>query len=253
VSFDLPADTLVTLLLVSVRIVAWLVLAPPFAHRGIPVRAKVLLSVALALAVLPSVQATPDLEAGPLTVAAAQQVLVGSGLGFLCLLLVTAVQAAGDLLDLFGGFQVAQAFDPLMQSGGAVMSRIYHLTALTLLFASDGHLLMLHGLLRTFSVVPLDGSLDLASLGTFATEGLGQMFLAALQLAGPLIAVLFLTDVGLGLLTRVAPALNAFSMGFPLKIFLTLALVGVGIVVLPTVVGSLAERAATLVVTAAGG
>ena len=54
-----------------------------------------------------------------------------------------------------------------------------------------------------------------------------QMFLAAVQIAGPLLVVLFLADVGLGLLTRVAPALNAFALGFPLKILLTLSLGGV--------------------------
>ena len=59
------------------------------------------------------------------------------------------------------------------------------------------------------------------------------MFLAAVQIAGPLIVVLFLADVGLGLLTRVAPALNAFSLGFPLKILLTLTLAGFMFLALP--------------------
>jgi flagellar biosynthetic protein FliR len=72
-----------------------------------------------------------------------------------------------------------------------------------------------------------------------ATAG---MFLAALQIAGPLLVVLFLADVGLGLLTRVAPALNAFSLGFPLKIFLTLALGGVVFAVLPRVVAALVQQ-----------
>jgi flagellar biosynthesis protein FliR len=68
------------------------------------------------------------------------------------------------------------------------------------------------------------------------------MFLAALQIAGPLIVVLFLADVGLGLLTRVSPALNAFSLGFPLKILLTLALGGVVFAVLPRVVAALVQQ-----------
>ena len=59
------------------------------------------------------------------------------------------------------------------------------------------------------------------------------MFLAAVQIAGPLLVVLFLADAGLGLLTRVAPALNAFALGFPLKILLTLTLAAVVFVALP--------------------
>ena len=64
--------------------------------------------------------------------------------------------------------------------------------------------------------------------------------------AGPLIAVLFLADVGLGLLTRVAPALNAFALGFPLKIFLTVTLAAVVFVAMPSVVSSLTGEAVGL-------
>jgi flagellar biosynthetic protein FliR len=71
------------------------------------------------------------------------------------------------------------------------------------------------------------------------TEGVTQMFIASLQIAGPLILVLFLADVGLGLLTRIAPALNAFSMGFPLKILITIIFSATAFVLLPGIVSSL--------------
>ena len=72
---------------------------------------------------------------------------------------------------------------------------------------------------------------------------IGQMMLSAVQIAGPLLIVLFLADVGLGLVTRVAPALNAFAMGFPIKIALTLLLVGLVYVVLPGVVSAIVDDA----------
>jgi len=65
------------------------------------------------------------------------------------------------------------------------------------------------------------------------------MLLASVQIAGPLIVVLFLADAGLGLLTRVAPALNAFALGFPLKILITLTLGAAGFMALPGIVASL--------------
>jgi flagellar biosynthetic protein FliR len=79
------------------------------------------------------------------------------------------------------------------------------------------------------------------------------MFLAAIQIAGPLIAVLFLADVALGLLNRVAPALNAFQLGFPIKIFLVVALSGIAIAMLPTILDTLVEKAVTAVVRLSGG
>ncbi len=99
---------------------------------------------------------------------------------------------------------------------------------------------MLNGLFRTFTAIPVTGSIDQSAI-TKLIPGLGQMFLAAVQIAGPIVIVLFLADVGLGLLTRVAPALNAFQMGYPLKILITLLAGGTVFLALPRVVDSLTE------------
>jgi flagellar biosynthetic protein FliR len=80
-------------------------------------------------------------------------------------------------------------------------------------------------------------------MGSSVTTGLSQMFLASLQIAGPLVAVLFLTDVGLGLLTRVSPALNAFAMGFPLKILMTVTFAGFAYLAMPGVINDLVTEA----------
>ncbi len=159
-----------------------------------------------------------------------------------------AVKAAGDLLDMFGGFTMAFSVDPQTGGSGSVLGRTYQLTALALLFASNAHLLVLGGLLRTFEVLPVGQLLDLGVLARTLTAAVGGMFLAALQIAGPLIAVLFLADVGLGLLTRVAPALNAFILGFPLKILITLVIVALSFSALPHVVDGLADDAVRLLV-----
>ncbi|HEX5511429.1 MAG TPA: flagellar biosynthetic protein FliR [Actinomycetales bacterium] len=247
---DVPTEVLIGLLMATVRTASWLLLAPPFSHRAIPAPVKALLAIGLGLAVLPDL---PDsmrsgLDAGVLAVATAQEVLVGSGLGFLCMVVFAAVKAAGDLLDMFGGFTMAFSVDPQTGGSGSVLGRTYQLTALALLFASNAHLLVLGGLLRTFDVLPVGQLLDLGTLARTLTGAASGMFLAALQIAGPLIAVLFLADVGLGLLTRVAPALNAFILGFPLKILITLVIVALGFSALPHVVDGLADDAARLLV-----
>ena len=93
------------------------------------------------------------------------------------------------------------------------------------------------------------------SLHTFSQlilKGVGEMFLAAVQIAGPLIAVLFLTDVAFGLLNRVAPALNAFQLGFPAKIMMVLLLSGLAIGTLPQVIESLVDRATRAVLQLSG-
>ena len=105
--------------------------------------------------------------------------------------------------------------------------------------------LVLGGLFRTFDALPVTGMLD-PSAGDRLLPGVGAMFLAAVQIAGPIVVVLFLADVGLGLLTRVAPALNAFQLGYPLKILITLLAGGVVFLGLPRVIATLTDDALRL-------
>jgi flagellar biosynthetic protein FliR len=248
----LPA--LLGLLLGMVRAAAWLVISPPFATRSIPVQVKVVLAAALTLPVSSRLATDlPELSVPDLIGSVVLQALTGAGLGFLTYLLFAAVQAAGDLVDLFGGFTLASAFDPLSMSQNSVFGRIHQLLALTLLFMTNAHLMIIRGFLTSYDAIPVTEGIDLGRLQEALLTGVGLFFLSALQIAGPMIAVLFLADVGLGLLTRVSPQLNAFSLGFPVKILLTLALVGFTFPLLPAVVEDVAETGTRAVLAVIGG
>ncbi|HEY0259168.1 MAG TPA: flagellar biosynthetic protein FliR [Lacisediminihabitans sp.] len=245
-SFALDFSAIEAVMLASVRMVAFLVIAPPFSHNAFPLRIKAMLGLGLALAVAPKVTAgyvSPD--TGGFVVSLVQEIVTGAVLGFLVSLVFSAIQSAGNLIDLFGGFQLAQAFDPQSMVNGAQFARLFQMTAIALLFASDGYQLVIGGLTRTFTALPLGGALRLAEPVRALTDALGQMLVAALQIAGPLIVVLFLADAGLGLVTRVAPALNAFALGFPLKILITLTLGSIVFVVMPRIVESVTGNSIT--------
>lgn len=253
-TIDVAAPQLVALLLAAARAAAWLVVAPPFATKSIPAPAKGVLAVGLALPVVPRLAGSvPGLGTAELLSALAVQVLVGAALGFVTYLFFAAVQAAGDLIDLFGGFTMVQAYDPLSMSGASVFGRLHQLLATTLLFATGGHLMVVHGFLASYDALPLDGMLDLSRTASVLVTGVGQFFLAALQIAAPLIGVLFLADLGLGLLTRVSPSLNAFSLGFPIKILLTLSLVGLTFPMLPAAVQKVTDLGLDAVASVVGG
>lgn len=239
----LPLATVETVMLAGVRIAAFLVVAPPFAYRAIPGTVKAMLAIGLALAVAPRLEGTATASTAGFVGDLVLQVLVGGALGFLVYLVFSAVQSAGNVIDLFGGFQLASAFDPMSMTSGAQFGRLYQFVAVVLLFVSNGYQLVLGGLVRTFDALPVGSGLDLGVLAHAATHGLTQMFLATLQIAGPLVVVLFLADVGLGLLTRVAPALNAFALGFPLKILMTITFGSFAFLALPRVIDGLAGTA----------
>ncbi|GAA1156554.1 flagellar biosynthetic protein FliR [Nesterenkonia sandarakina] len=242
--FSLPLTWLEATALAAVRVTAFIVIAPPFSHGSVPMRIRAAMGAALALVVAPRAVADyVPLDTGGFIAALLLEILAGAALGFLVMLLFAAVQSAGGLIDLFGGFQLAMAFDPGSQINGAQFTRLFHFAAIALLVASDGYQLILAGLFRSFDALPLGAEISLSGVAANAVDGITEMFMAAVQIAGPLLVVLFLADAGLGLLTRVAPALNAFSLGFPLKIFLTLTLAGAVFVVLPAAVSTLVQSA----------
>lgn len=230
----LAGAPLVTYVLTSVRLVAWLMVAPPFSSKAVPTLAKTLLALGLAFAVVPGM-ATSEVPQDAVTLAAIalQEALIGASMGFVTYLVFAAVQAAGDLIDVFGGFTLAAAFDPLSQNMNSVHGKLFSMLGMMLLFTSNLHLLVIGGLLRSFETMPVGTAWQPSSVTEVVTVAFGMFFASAVQIALPLIGVLFLADLGLALLTRVAPQLNAIGIMFPAKIGLTLLMVGMSFAVLP--------------------
>jgi flagellar biosynthetic protein FliR len=244
---QIASSTLIALLLVSTRIFAWSMIAPPVASAGLPITVKTALSVGLALVIVPTARAqVPADDTASILTALVIQVAIGAGLGFLTRLVFSAIEVAGGLLDVFGGFSLAAAYNPLTTTMTSIFGSFYALLCTTLIFATDIHLIIFQGFLRTFSAIPLNASMSLTKLDAAITSAVGDMFIAALQIAGPMIVVLFLADVALGLLSRIAPQLNAFSLSFPLKTGLTLALIGSGLLLMPHTVVNLGTHATDL-------
>ncbi|RSM39586.1 flagellar biosynthetic protein FliR, partial [Actinoplanes sp. ATCC 53533] len=184
-NFDLATSELVAIMLGAARAGAWLMLCPPFNSRLIPSQVKVLLSIGLALPMAPHLTASvPSLQTSALIVSAIMQVFIGAALGFITYLFFAAVQAAGDLLDVFGGFTLATAYDPLSQNQSSVFGRFYNLIAATLLFASEGHQLILRGFLQSYRTLPLDATFSMETFSRLLTRGIGEMVVASVQIAG---------------------------------------------------------------------
>lgn len=242
-TFAGPLDVLVALLLVFTRVGAFLLVAPPFASRSISTRIKAMLAFAIALPVAGTVRGTvPDVSALWSVVAAvAFQVLCGVTLGFIVLLGFSAIQAAGELIDLFSMFAMASMIDPFSNTNSSVFGRIQYLIGTTLLFTSGGHLVMVRGLLTTFEVVPL-GPPDFDALAPLLIDDIGRLLLAAVEISGPVLACLFLADLALGLVSRAVPSLNVFQLSFPVKTILTVSLAAIAVALLPAAVSGTLDR-----------
>lgn len=241
-TIELAAAPMFAYLLASVRIIAWLFVVPPFNQRGIPAPAKTVLGFGLALAATPANPDSIPTGAIGLMSEVAIQVLIGVGLGFVAMLLLSAITAAGQLIDIFGGFSLSTAYDPMMLTNNTVFGKFYQYLGTVLLFVTGGYLFLIGGLVKTFEFLPIGELPDLSATGpSELATAFSTFFVIAVQLALPMIAVLIVADIGLALLTKVSPMLNALGFLFPAKIGLVLMLIGLSFPMLPDASEKLVE------------
>jgi flagellar biosynthesis protein FliR len=249
----LAGDALTAYLLAAIRIIAWLLVVPPFSAKVVPNTAKVVLAMGLAFGVTSATGAPPIPQTtAALIVAVVTQTFIGAALGFVTYVVLAAVAAAGSLVDVFGGFSLPQAFDPLGMNMNTVFGKFHQMLATTLLFTTNSHLLIFGGLLRTFHFLPVGQAPSLPHSADVLSTAVSLMFISAVQIALPMIAVLFVADLGLALLTKVAPQLNAINVMFPAKIGLVLLILGLSFPVLPTAVSRLGGLATEAMATLVG-
>lgn len=203
------------------RILGLLAAAPFTGNQRFPSRAKIGLAVMLTILIVPTLPPLPAIA--PNSPAGlgilAQQFLIGLAMGFAMRLVFTAVEMAGELIGLQMGLGFAVFYDPLNASQMPVLGQFLGLIATLAFLAIDGHLLLLSVLAESFRVMPVGGDAlsDPVIWKVLASWG-GKIMYAALLLALPLIGALLIANLGLGVLTRAAPQLNLFAVGFPVTL-----------------------------------
>lgn len=241
-------------LLAMVRAIGWVLVCPPFSSPVVNSRVKVALAVSLAVVMAGSFHGDAVVLGSTWSFVAALvgQALVGLALGFAVLVLFSAVQSAGQLIDLGAGFSGATLFDPFSNATSSPIGRLYQVLGVAILFAINGHLLLVQGFMASFRLAPLSG-LSLSNAAGGAVHDVSTFFVAAIQIAFPLLAAMLLTEIVLGLVARAAPQMNVLVLGFGVKIGLVLLLTGLAIRVLPGAVTDLLGRSLAAMAHLVGG
>jgi flagellar biosynthetic protein FliR len=210
------------------RILAMISSSPVLGNKQVPVRVKIGLSFLLALIVAPVAGEMPHVPVGSPEglLIIVQQIIIGVAMGFSLRLIFTAVEMAGELAGLQMGLGFASFYDPINSSYTPVVARWVGMIAALAFLAMNGHLLMLSALAESFRTLPVGGMMPASGFREVALWG-GIIFTYGLQIALPLLAALLTTNIALGILTRAAPQLNLFAIGFPITLaigFFVLAL-----------------------------
>lgn len=195
------------------RSLALLSSAPFVGDAVVPLAVRALLALALAVALLPVVTAGPEPFSIAGILATVEQVVIGAVLGLALHVVVSAISVFGAVVSSQIGFSMAQMNDPMNGQPSDVVTQLVVLLAMLVFFGLDGHLVLSSVLGASFRAWPVSDGLALPLLQAVSGAA-AWIFSAALLMALPIVCATMVVQLGIGLLNRVAPTLNLFSLGF---------------------------------------
>lgn len=220
-------DWLTVYLFAMLRIGAFLLAAPFFGGRFVPLPVRIMASVVLALPVMAGGVALPapadlaGLQAVPMIL---KELAVGLTAGLVLTILFGAASLAGDRIAATAGLGFAAQYDASAGGQTPVVAQLFGLFLTMVFFAVDGHLAVIRIVLESYVALPPGSQIDLARLVQAGLTAGGRMFALGMAMMLPVVAVLLLLNLAVGVLTRSAPTLNIFSFGFPVTMTVTLVL-----------------------------
>lgn len=205
-----------------VRISSMMLAAPVFGARMVPVRIRIIMALAISFLAAPLLPAVPTVD--PISFDAAailiQQVVIGIAMGLIVQMVFQALVVAGESIANSMGLGFARMVDPANGVQVPVISQFLMVMATLLFVIMNGHLLLIQLVIRSFELLPVaEAGLSMPGLRAVVNWG-GQMFVGGLMIALPAVTALLVVNISMGVITRAAPQLNIFAVGFPLMILL---------------------------------
>jgi len=222
-------------LLVFARIGTLVMLLPGLGERSMPVRVRLSIALVLTAILLPLHRQAYqiDLRAlGPVLLMLGHELLVGAVLGLTARLALSALQVAGAVVSHQLGLGFATAVDPTQGQQSALVGNFLSILGVTLVFAADLHHLVIAALHDSYALFRPGEIINTGDVAALFTRMVGTSFRIGVQLAAPFLVFGLLFNLGLGVLSRLMPQMQAFFVGLPLSILL-------GLLILLLVVGAM--------------
>lgn len=211
------------------RIAALLMTMPVIGTQLVPVRVRLYLSLAICIVLVPNLPPMPQVDAVSVQafMLIAQEILIGAMLGFSLQLFFHAFVIAGQIVATQMGLGFASMVDPANGVSVAVIGQFFLMLVTLLFLAMNAHLVVFEVLAESFITLPVGSGLVTEHYWELANK-LGWVLGVALILVLPAVTALLVVNLAFGVMTRAAPQLNIFAIGFPLTLVLGLGIVWVG-------------------------
>jgi flagellar biosynthetic protein FliR len=202
------------------RVLALFGALPVFSQRSVPMRLRVALAFLVAVcaqASLPPMVPIP-LDSAPALLAVIQQLVIGFSMGFSVRIVFAAVEFAGELIGLQMGFNFSGFFNPMTGGEATAVSRFFSISVSWLFVVTGGHLLLIAAVMQSFQAFPV-GPEPFSFLRTATPQAWGgEIFSLGLWIAMPMVGMLLFINLVMGIISRVAPQMSIFAVGFPITV-----------------------------------
>ncbi len=218
--------------LIFVRVGTAFMLMPGFANGEIPPQVKLTVALAISFVLAPVlVGRLPALPASPgaLTLIVLAEAFIGGFFGSLTRLLASALHVAGTIISFVASLTNAFIHDPIADQQSSTVSGFLGTVGMVLVFVTDMHHLMLRAVVDSYSLMPAGGELVVGDFSELMARHVADAFMLGVQLSAPFMVVGLAYYVGLGILSRLMPALPVFFIGLPIQIWIQLLVLMLGL------------------------
>jgi len=215
-------ETIASFLWPFVRIASAVMVMPVLGGSFTPAKVKVLLALALTVLIAPLLPASPPLELLSLEglLLLAREILIGLAIGFVVQLVFDAIALGGQVISMTMGLGFAVFIDRQNGVNIPVLGQLFMMLGMLVFLSLDGHLAVIELLATSFQLLPLTGpGPDRDLLGGLLTWS-SQVFIVAARIALPAVTALLIVNLSFGVMSRAAPTLNLFAIGFPVAMLL---------------------------------
>ncbi|TFG91824.1 MAG: flagellar biosynthetic protein FliR [Syntrophobacterales bacterium] len=225
---QITAEQVEAFILILLRVSAMIAMIPVLGNATTPVRVKGGLSLMIAFLLFPVVgMQVPPLDILPMVWRMAGEVMIGVLVGFMGKMILSALQLSGQLIGFQMGFAIVNVVDPITSTQVSITAQFQYIVAMLVFLAVDGHHVFLYAIAESYTIIPPLAFTFSSELARAFIEFSRGIFVVAVKIGAPVIAVLLMTSVGVGIVARTVPQINVFIVGFPLNI--AMGLIGIGL------------------------
>ncbi len=218
-------------MLVFFRVAAVIFMVPIFSSRMVSAIFKGGLSLMIAYLLfdLAPMNFTAQQDPFILLMLCVKEIFVGATIGFVVRLIFNSASMSAEIISIQSGLSFARFMDPTTQAQVSVIEQIKNLIAIMIFFVIDAHHMLIQGIAYSLTALPIGSASLNAPLAGYLIKATGNLFAAAFRIGAPIIVTLFLVELSFGIMSRMIPQANVFVDALPVKILITVLMLGLSL------------------------